>query len=64
MENMGTELTVPKWVLIVRPKKIPQIPKKNSPPKGSTVYVYSELTKKSFKVECPLSSKKEEIDWK
>ena len=29
MENMDTELTVPKWVLIVRPK-IPQMPQKIS----------------------------------
>ena len=29
MENMDKELTVPKWVLVVRPK-IPQMPQKIS----------------------------------
>ena len=33
MENMDKELTVPKWVLIVRPK-IPQMPQKVSTQKG------------------------------
>ena len=47
MENMDKELTVPKWVLIVRPK-IPQMPKKFQPkclpkPKSSRFLKKSSL---------------------
>ena len=51
MENMDKKLTVPKWVLIVRPK-IPQMLKKKFIPKRLPMPKNSRLKKKSLS-GCP-----------
>jgi hypothetical protein len=47
MENMNKELTVPKWVLIIRPK-IPKMPKIYLPNLSAQAQNFGILMKKGF----------------
>ena len=47
MENMDKELTVPKWVLIVRPK-IPQMPQKFQPKMSAQAQKFKIFEKSSL----------------
>ena len=48
MENMDKELTVPKWVLIVRPK-IPQMPQKFQPKMSAQAQKFKIFEKRSVR---------------